>query len=270
MVRGLYTAAAGALVAQIDTDTIANNLANVSTAGFKRTLLQVQSTETMPVYRVQTDPGSMPGTTVPGQSVAQFVGQLGFGSKVYDTPADFEQGALQQTDSPLDMAISGPGFFTIATANGIRYTRDGAFTLNPQSQLVTQNGDLVLGQGGPINVPTGSKVNIGQNGDVTVSNPATPAAPSTQIATLRLTEFQNLVGLRPEGSNLFVDSGVANPGAATQSTVNQGYLETSNANVVRSMVGLITAQQWFDANCKMISAQDSMNAAAITNVGQNQ
>lgn len=270
MVRGLYTAAAGALVAQIDTDTIANNLANVDTAGFKRTLLQVQSTESMPIYRVQTDPGSTPGTTVPGQSVLQYVGQLGFGSKVYDTPADFEQGSLQQTGAPLDMAISGPGFFTIATANGIRYTRDGAFTLNPQGQLVTQNGDLVLGQNGPITVPNGAKLNLGPDGTVSATDPAAPAAPVTTVATLRITEFQNLVGLRPQGSNLFVDSGVANPRAATQSSVRQGYLETSNANVIRSMVGLITSQQWFDANCKMITAQDTMNSESITAVGQNQ
>jgi flagellar basal-body rod protein FlgF len=269
LVRGLYTAAAGALVAQTDTDTIANNLANVDTAGFKRTLLQVQSTQTMPLYRMQTDPGTTPGTTVPGKSVIVPVGQLGFGSYVYDTPTVFEQGSLQQTDAPLDMAISGPGFFTVATANGIRYTRDGAFTRNAQGQLVTQNGDLVLGQNGPITIPDG-KLTVGTDGTLSVIDPNAPTAPGVQIATLRLTEFANLVGLRPEGSNLFVDSGVARPQAATQSSISQGYLETSNANVIRSMVGLITSQQWFDANVKMIQTQDTMNSEAITSVGQNQ
>ena len=271
MVRGLYTAAAGALVAEANTDTIANNLANVDTAGFKRTLLQVQSTETLPIYRVQTDPGTTVGTSVPGKSVTQFVGQLGLGSKVYDTPSDFEQGSLQQTGAPLDFALSGPGFFTIATANGIRYTRNGEFTLNPQGQLVTQNGDLVLGTNGPITVPTGGKISVGQNGDISVFDPATPAAAATTVGTLRIAEFNNLLALRPEGSNLFVDSGnLATPQAATQTTVTQGFVETSNANVIRSMVGLITAQQWFDANCKMITAQDTMNGEAITSVGQNQ
>jgi len=269
LVRGLYTAAAGALVAQMDTDTIANNLANVNTAGFKRTLMQIQSTETMPVYRLQTDPGTTPGTSVPGKSVAQYVGQLGFGSYVYDTPANFEQGGLQQTGAPLDLAISGPGFFTIATQNGIRYTRDGSFTRNAQGQLVTQNGDLVLGQNGPITIPDG-KMTIGPTGDIVVVDPAAPNTTGVVVGTLRLTEFGNLNGLRPEGSNLFVDSGVAAPQAATQSTLTQGYLETSNANVIKSMVGLITSQQWFNANVKMIQAQDTLNSEAITSVGQNQ
>lgn len=256
------------MVAQYDTDTIANNLANVSTAGFKKTLMQVSSTDSMPIYRVQTDPGTTPGTTVPGKAAADFVGQLGFGSYVYDTPADFEQGSLQQTGAPLDVAISGPAFFTIATANGIRYTRDGNFSVNAQSQLVTANGDLVLSQSGPITMPTG-RVHIQPSGEIDVFDPNAPTQGPLPVATLRLTEFQNLNGLRPEGSNLFVDSGVASPQTATQSSVSQGYLETSNANVITSMVGLITSQQWFDANAKMMQTQDTMNSEAITSVGQN-
>lgn len=269
MVRGLYTAAAGALVAQTNTDTIANNLANVNTAGFKRTLMQVQSTDTLGIYRMQTDPGTTPGTTVPGKSVSQYVGQLGFGSYVYDTPADFEQGTLQQTGASLDMAISGPGFFTIATANGIRYTRDGSFVRNANNQLATQNGDLVLGQNGPISIPDG-KLTVGKDGQISVVDPNSPTLEAVPIATLRITEFGNLTGLRPEGSNLFVDSGVASPVNGTQSTVSQGYIEGSNANVIRSMVGLITSQQWFNANVKMIQTQDTMNNESITNVGSNQ
>ncbi len=269
MVRGLYTAAAGALVAQMDVDTIANNLANVSTAGFKRTLMQVQSNESMGIYRVQTDPGTTPGTTVPGKSVSDYVGQLGSGSHVYDTPADYEQGSLQQTGAPLDMAISGPGFFTIATANGIRYTRDGNFSRNPQGQLVTANGDLVLSTNGPITIPDGRVSVDDTTGTISVVDPNSPASTAVPVATLRMTEFGNLNGLRPEGSNLFVDGGTASPVNGTQSSITQGYLEASNANVITSMVGLITAQQTFDANTKMIQTQDTMNSEAITSVGQN-
>lgn len=269
MVRGLYAAAAGALVAQMDTDTIANNLANVNTAGFKRTLMQIQSTDTMPIYRVQTDPGTTVGTSVPGQSVMSYVGQLGFGSYVYDTPADFAQGSMQQTGAPLDLAISGPGFFTVATQNGIRYTRDGSFVRNAQGQLATQNGDLVLGQNGPITIPDG-KMSISPTGQIVVVDPAAPSSNGVIVGNLRLTEFGNLTGLRPEGSNLFVDSGVSSPANATQSSISQGYIETGNANVIKSMVGLITSQQWFNANVKMIQAQDSLNNLAITSVGQNQ
>jgi flagellar basal-body rod protein FlgF len=222
----------------------------------------------MPIYRVQTDPGTTPGTTVPGKSVSDYVGQLGFGSYVYDTPADYQQGSLQQTDAPLDMAISGPGFFTIATANGIRYTRDGSFIRNANDQLVTKDGDLVLGTNGPITIPDG-KVSIGQNGTVNVQDPNVPSIEASTVGTLRITDFANLNGLRPEGSSLFVDSGVASPYADTTSTVTQGYVEQSNANVITNMVGLITSQQWFDANSKMIQTQDTLNSESISSVGQN-
>ena len=270
MVRGLYTAASGALVAQLNTDTIANNLANVNTAGFKRTLMQVQSTDTLPIWRVQTDPGTTPGTTVPGKSVSDFIGNLGFGAFVYDTPANFEQGSFRQTGGPLDLAIGGPGFFTIATANGIRYTRDGSFVRNAQNQLVTQNGDLVLGRNGPITIPDG-KVNVQADGSITVNDINAPTAPPLAVGNLRLTEFGNLTGLRPEGSNLFVDSGVSAPQTATTATsIEQGMLETSNSNVVRSMVDLIVSQRWFEANSKMMQAQDTLNNEAINEVGRNQ
>jgi len=268
LVRGLYTAAAGALVAQTDVDTIANNLANVNTAGFKKTLLEVSATDSMPLYHMQTGPGTTPGTSVPGKSVSDYIGQLGVGSYVYDTPADYQEGALQQTGTPLDMAITGPGFFTVATANGIEYTRDGEFTQNAQGQLTTQDGNLVLGQNGPITIPAG-RMTIGPNGQISVVDPAAPTSTGVIVGTLRLTEFGNLNGLRPQGSNLFVDGGTASPQTATQSAVHSGYLETSNANVISSMVGLITSQQWFNANVKMIQTQDTMNNEAITSVGQN-
>jgi flagellar basal-body rod protein FlgF len=268
LVRGLYTAAAGALVAQMDTDTFANNLANVNTNGFKRTLLQVQSTDTLPIWRVQTDPGRNPGTSVPGKSVMDYVGRLGFGAYVYDTPAIYEQGGMQTTNNPLDVGIMGPGFFTIATANGIRYTRDGAFVRNAQGQLATQGGDLVLGDRGPINIPDG-KVSITSDGAISVVDARAPNLPPLAAGQLRITEFANLTGLRPEGANLFVDGGTAAPQNATQTTVQQGSLEASNADVVRSMVGLIVSQRWFDANEKMIQSQDVMNSEAISEVGRN-
>ena len=269
MVRGLYSATAGALVAQLTTDTLANNLANVNTGGFKRTLLQVESTDTMPIYRLQTDPGRTPGTSVPGVSVADPIGLLGSGSRVYDTPANFEQGALRPTDAPLDMAISGSGFFTIQTAQGVRYTRDGSFVRNNQGLLATQSGDLVLGQNnGSIAIPEGN-LTVDRNGAILVADPNAPTAPPRTVGTLQITEFANLVGLRPEGANRFVDSGVANPQNATQSSVVQGAIEGSNADVIRSMVGLIVAQRWFEANEKMIQTQDTMNQQAINDVGRN-
>ncbi len=120
MVRGLYTAAAGALVAQSAVDTVANNLANVNTAGFKRTLLQVQSQPLRDIYRAQTDPGHTPGARIDGVATLQYVGRLGSGAQVYDTPAVFEQGTIAATGNDLDVALSGPGFFAIRAGNNAR------------------------------------------------------------------------------------------------------------------------------------------------------
>ncbi|MFN2527932.1 MAG: flagellar hook-basal body protein [Candidatus Baltobacteraceae bacterium] len=259
MVRGLYTAAAGALTAQAKADVIANNLANVNTSGFKQTLLQIEAATPFNIYRIQTDPGKTPGTTVPGQHVMQYVGQLGTGSLVMDTPTNFEEGAFAQTGNTLDVALSGPGFFAIQTPQGVRYTRDGSFVRNNQGLLTTQQGDLVLGKAGAITVPPAAKFEVGTNGAVSVNGQTTDQ--------MRLTEFTNLTALRPEGDNRFVNTGAAGPVAAATTSVNQGFVEKSNANVVRSMVDLINAERWFQANEKVIQSEDDMTNNVISNVG---
>lgn len=257
MVRGLYTAASGALVAQSQADTIANNLANVNTSGFKRTLLQVQAGPEMGVYALQTQPGSTPGNGIPGST---FVGALGSGAQVLDTPAVFEQGSLQNTGNSLDLGIMGQGFFTIQTPQGIRYTRDGQFARDPQGFLVTMDGNRVIGRNGPIQLQAGD-VRIGEDGAVHQNGQI--------VDQLRIVNFQNLTAVRPEGDNQFVDTGAGRPVADATSTVQQGYLERSNANVVRSMVDLITAQRWFEANQKVIQTQDTLNGYAIQNVAKS-
>jgi flagellar basal-body rod protein FlgG len=255
LVRGLYTAASGALVAQTQADVIANNLANVNTSGFKRTLMQVQSAPQLGVYLVQNQPGT-PGAPVPSRT---YVGALGTGAQVLDTPAVFEQGALQSTGNTLDVAIQGNGFFTVHTPQGIRYTRDGQFARDAQGYLVTMDGARVMGRNGPIVLQAGA-VQISQNGDIRQNGGVADS--------LRIVQFRNLAAVRPEGDNRFADTGAGLPIADTQSTVNQGYLERSNANVVRSMVDLITAQRWFEANQKVIQTQDTANGYAIANVGR--
>lgn len=257
MVRGLYTAASGALVAQSQADTIANNLANVNTSGFKRTLLQVQSAPEMGVYALQTKPGSVAGHGMPSSS---FIGALGSGAQVLDTPAVFEQGSLQNTGNPLDLGIMGGGFFTIQTPQGIRYTRDGQFARDPQGFLVTMDGNRVVGRNGPVQLQPGS-VQIGEDGAIHQNGQI--------VDQLRVVHFQNLTAVRPEGDNQFVDTGAGLPVLDTASSVQQGYLERSNANVVRSMVDLITAQRWFEANQKVIQTQDSLNGFAVQTVAKS-
>lgn len=264
MVRGLYTSASGALVAESMADNVANNLANVDTSGFKQTLFQIQSTPSLDIYRIQTDPGTTPGSPLPGKSVHEEVGLLGTGAEVYDTPTSFDQGSLTSTGNPLDVAITNTAnaFFTIQTPQGVRYTRDGEFAIDSQGILRTRDGNTVLNtQGQQIKLQQ-------QGGKVQIESDGTIVQNGGVVGQLELTQFNSLLNLRPEGVNNFVPSGNAGPSAATTATVEQGFVETSNANVVKSMVDLITAERWFDANEKSIMTQDNATATAISIVGK--
>ena len=261
MVRGLYSSAAGALVAQATIDNVANNLANAATSGFKRTLLQVESQPSMELFRIQTDPGKLPVNRLDGVSVKVPVGRLGSGSQVYDTPTIFDQGQISINGNPLSFALSGPGFFAVRNGLGqTRYTRDGAFVRAANGSLVTQAGDQVLNRGGnPIVLPAVGKIEVATDGSINVDGQVTG-----QIA---VTEFNNLVNLRPQGDNDFIDT---NAGArpATGTAIVQGAEEKSNADVVRSIVDLIVAQRWFDTNEKSIQTQNDATNLAITSVGR--
>jgi flagellar basal-body rod protein FlgG len=261
LIRGLYTAATGAIVAQSNVDVIANNLANVNTSGFKRTLMQVESAPKSQLFRDQIDPGQTPGNRTRGVAAHVAVGDLGFGSRIYDTPAVFDQGAIQQTDNPLDLALSGPGFMAVKDANGATsYVRGGALVKNPQGELVTGDGDRVLGTNGqPIALQPQGSVQIDRTGSV-----ISDGQPAGQLAVF---EFANLTAVRPQGASKFVNTGAA-PKPAVNTTVLQGAQEKSNADVVTSMVGLISNERWFDANEKMITTQDTELGIAISTVGK--
>lgn len=259
----MYTATSGALVAQAAVDTIANNLANVNTAGFKRTLLQVQAQPQRELFRFQTDPGRTPNARADGVPTQQSIGTLGTGAQVYDTPAVYEQGAIAATGNDTDVALSGPGFFTVRTGtNAVRYTRDGSFVRDQYGYLTAQNGDRVVGASGPIVIPPQGQLQIARDGTVSVNGQI--------LDKLAVVEFGNLGALRPEGSNRFVGTGAANPRAATTTSSLQGSVEKSNADVVRSMVDLISNERWFDANQKSIQTQDDAVALAVQTVGRTQ
>jgi flagellar basal body rod protein FlgG len=248
------------LVAQSQADAIANNLANVNTNGFKQTLLQVQSAPTLDIYRMQNVPGATAGVAAPA---APYVGSLGTGARIYDTPASFAQGTLEQTGNPLDVAISGTnGFFAVGTGQGVRYTRDGQFLRDGNGLLATQDGDPVLGTNGrPISVP---------NGPFTVGTDGTIVQNGRNLGQLQVVQFGNLTALRPQGDNFFQNTGNAAPSPATAASVQQGALEKSGTNVVRSMVDLINAERWFDTNQKMVQTQDDATEQAISAVGKTQ
>ena len=266
MVRGLYISASGALVAQANVDLIANNLANVNTGGFKRSLMQIASDQPMDLYRIQTDPGQVSGAALPGVPTMAPIGKLGMGAQISDTRTSFAQGALEQNGNPLNFALQGNGFFTIQTPQGLRYTRNGDFVRNAQGLLTTQDGNLVLGQKGAITIPPDGTILVDGQGNISVQLAAQGSVP-TQLDQVRITQFANPFQLRPQGDNLFVDQG-AQPIADQQTSVYQGMLEKSNADVIRSMVDLISNQRWFDANEKSIAAQDDATSLAIQQVAR--
>ena len=261
LVRGLYTAATGAVVAQSNVDVIANNIANVNTSGFKRSLMQIESAPKMELFRDQVDPGQAPGSRNSGVAVHTSVGSLGLGSRILDTPAVFEQGPIEQTGNPMDVALSGPGFLAVRDGAGTTaYTRGGSFVRSGQNQLVTSDGDTVLGADGkPIALPAQTPVSIDRLGSITSDGKA--------VGQLAVFEFANVTTVRPQGNDKFVNFGAA-PKAAAQTSVLQGAQEKSNVSVVSSMIGLITNERWFDANEKMIATQDTEVGSAINSVGK--
>jgi flagellar basal body rod protein FlgG len=262
LVRGLYTAATGAIVAQANVDVIANNLANVNTSGFKRALMQVESAPKSTIFRDQIDPGQNSDSRVRGVATHTLVGDLGFGSRIYDTPTVFDQGAIQQTGNPLDVALSGPGFLAVRDAAGATsYLRGGSLVQDAQGTLVTAAGDKVLGSDArPIVLPAQGDLQIDRTGKVTSNG--------LPVGQLGVYEFANRSAVRPQGAGQFINAG-APPAAAANTTVLQGAQEKSNADVITSMVGLIANERWFDANQKMIQTQDTATGAAITTLGKS-
>jgi flagellar basal body rod protein FlgG len=251
------------MVAEAMVDNVSNNLANSSTNGFKRTLLQIESQPMSTIYRYQTDPGQVPANRTPGVPVQVEMGQMGSGSQVYATPTSFEQGQLYVNGNPYSLALSGPGFFaTRDPATGqVTYTRNGSFMRAADGTLATVDGAQVLdGGGNAIPMPPLGKVEIDTKGNVNVDGVVT-----AQIGTY---EVNNLNALQPQGNTGFVAGPGAGVHAATQTSVLQYTEEKSNNDVIKSIVDLITAQRWFDANEKSIATQDQATAQAITTVGR--
>jgi flagellar basal-body rod protein FlgF len=265
LIRGLYSSAAGALVAEAMIDNVSNNLANSSTNGFKRTLLQIESQPQTQLYRFQTDPGQNPENRLPGVSTQTPIGTLGSGSDVYATPTNFEQGQIAMNGNTYSFALSGPGFFaTQDPATGqISYTRDGSFQRSADGTLTTVDGATVLDAAGhSIPMPALGKIEVDTKGNINVDG-----VTSGQIGTF---EFNNVNALQPQGATQYTIIPGQNAGIrpATQTNVIQYAEEKSNGDVVKSIVDLINAERWFDANEKSIQTQDEATNQAITTVGK--
>jgi len=253
--RSLWISKTGMEAQQTQLDTISNNLANASTNGYKRSHAVFE--DLMYQNLRQSGANSTDQTTAPTGL------QVGLGTRAVATSRSFSQGNLQQSSNPLDVAISGQGFFELQMPDGTTgYTRDGSFQVNATGQLVTNNGYSV--QPG-ITIPANAtSVTIGSDGTVSVVLP-TQATPQT-VGKLQVASFINPAGLDPKGQNIYAEtaaSGTPNPGTPGQNglgQLQQGFVETSNVNVVEELVGMIQTQRAYELNSKAIKTSDDMLA----------
>ncbi len=253
MIRSLWIAKTGLDAQQTQMDVISNNLANVSTSGFKRARAVFEDL----LYQTLRQPGAQSSqqTQLPSGL------QIGTGVKPVATERIFTQGNLQQTGNAKDVAIQGSGFFQIQMPDGTTaYTRDGSFQTDAQGQLVTSSGYPV--QPG-ITFPADTiSVTIAPDGTVSALQPGNVAP--TQVGTLQLASFINPAGLLSMGENLYKETAasgtpnVATPGTNGTGLLNQGYTETSNVNVVEELVNMIQTQRAYEINSKSIQTSDQM------------
>ncbi len=253
MIRSLWIAKTGLDAQQMQMDVISNNLANVSTTGFKRARAVFEDL----LYQTLRQPGAQSSeqTQLPSGL------QIGTGVKPVATERLFTQGNLQPTGNTRDVAIQGNGFFQVLMPDGTTaYTRDGSFQTDANGQLVTASGYAVQPA---ITVPADAQsLTIWRDGTVSVTTPG--AATPTVIGTLQLATFVNPVGLQSLGENLYAETAssgtpAANtPGSNGAGLLNQGYIETSNVNVVEELVNMIQTQRAYEINSKAISTSDQM------------
>jgi flagellar basal-body rod protein FlgG len=255
MIRSLWISKTGLDAQQFQLDVIANNLANVGTNGFKRSRAVFEDL----LYQTLREPGAQSSqlTQVPSGL------QVGTGVRPVSTVRVFSQGNLQKTDNPLDLAVNGQGFLQVLMPDGTTaYTRDGSFHVDSQGAMVTSNGFHVQPQ---ITIPANVlSITVGQDGIVSVIRSGTVAP--QQIGQIQLANFINPAGLKPLGQNLFQESAASGtpqantPGSNGLGVLNQGYVETSNVNVVEELVSMIQTQRAYEINSKAIQTSDQMLA----------
>ncbi|MES2581497.1 MAG: flagellar basal-body rod protein FlgG [Pseudomonadota bacterium] len=253
MINSLWISKTGMEAQQMQLDVISNNLANVSTNGFKKSHAVFEDLMYQNLRQV--------GTNTSEQSTLPTGLQVGLGVRAVATSRSFAQGNLQQTSNNLDIAIQGNGFFQLTMPDGtIGYTRDGAFQIDNQGRMVNSGG---LPLSGGITVPANATgISVAPDGTVSASIPGSTAPQN--IGTIALASFINPPGLEPKGQNIYAESaasGQPNAGTAGANglgTLMQGFVETSNVNVVQELVTMIQTQRAYEMNSKAIQTSDQM------------
>ena len=253
MLRALHTAATGMQAQQLSIDTIANNIANVNTTGYKQARAEFQDL----LYQ-----DLRPAGTASSSSTEYPTGlQVGMGTMPVATARNYSQGDFRATNNPLDIVVAGKGFLQVRLPSGeTAYTRDGSLHVNQDGTLVTADGNPLEPQ---ISIPADAQgIVIGSDGTVSVTQPGQSAA--QQVGTIQIADFQNPAGLSGMGRNLLLpttasgDPIAGTPGENGLGMINQGFLEQSNVNIVEEMVNMIVAQRAYEVNSRAIRVADDM------------
>ena len=249
MLRAFSTAATGMTAQQLTVDTIAHNLANINTVGFKRSMMDFQ--DLMYVKLVE------PGQETAAGIVSPTGFEIGSGVRPASTLKIFGQGEMENTGRPLDVAIEGDGFLKVTSPDGqLRYTRDGSLRISAEGNLVNSAGYVLEPA---ISIPADTtNISIGKDGTVSVVS-GTDGTP-TVVGTIELVRFANPSGLSSEGGNLYSETPASGSAATVDgtATIQQGFLERSNVQMVSELVNLIKAQRAYEINSRAIRAGDEM------------
>ena len=258
MMRALWTAGSGMVAQQANVDVIANNLANVNTTGYKRDMLSFKDTFAMYAH----DQIMEPQVNLRSKKLFPEPQHLSR-TRIAQAQVDYDQGSLKITGAPLDVAISGNGFFKVRTPQGDFYTRNGHFRMTGEGMLITEQGFPVLGNGGEITLPEGVKnFTIAENGDI--------YGDGEPMGSIDLVEVSDPLSLEKLGSNMYrprVGSDVQE--VESKSYMVQGFLEVSNVNPVYEMVNMIEAQRQFEAYAKVMQTTEAIDKETITKVGRS-
>lgn len=260
MIRALWTSATGMQAQQLNIDVIANNLANVNTTGFKQSRTDFQDL----LYANMRPAGNE--TSQSGNQVPSGI-QLGHGVKAVSVSKEFSQGSgVPSSQAPfnVDLMVNGQGFFQIELPNGdIAYTRDGSFEINKDGNIVTSDGNALVGGNVGVDSSQHTGISIGRGGSIGLSTNQNPGF-TANVSQITMANFINPAGLTAIGNNLFLESAssgtpnVSNPDENGMGHLKQHFLERSNVNMVTEMVDMIATQRAYEIGTKAIQTADTM------------
>ncbi|MGL5955143.1 MAG: flagellar hook-basal body protein [Brevinema sp.] len=274
MVKGLYTGASGMLALQESINSIAQNLANVNTDGYKRETAIMKAFPEMLARRINDD--GQVKFPLGSYDKAPIAGKIGTGVEYNESYIRFEQGSLLQTDAQFDFALEGDGFFTVETPHGIRYSRNGKFTISGDGYVVDNNGNYLLGTEGRLQVAR-NNFKVDKEANILI-NPTIPYnqfttlvgnewTPEQSLGKLKIVNFKHPRYLVREGTHLYAESKFSGEAQNLDNPkVLQGFLEKSNVQPVDEMVRMIEVQRLYEANQKVIQTEDEMLNHAVNKV----